>query len=138
MNRRQTVAGLLAMALSACALPPPAPTQLIGVWAPESAQLGGRALPVESFDGAMLKLDGQGYEFAGDRGRYALLRDGKEAAMDILGTEGPNQGRKLLAIYWLEADHLIICYELGAGTRPLNFESPPGSHRFLVSYRRVQ
>ena len=142
MDRRRSLGlaafGLaLALALNGCMTPAYFADLLQGVWAPEQAQLGGQPLPLASFQGALLTLQGGAYDFVTDKGRYSVLTAGGQFAMDITGTEGPNQGRTLLAIARLDGDRLTICYELGAGPRPEAFDSAKGSKHFLISYRRV-
>ena len=57
--------------------------------------------------------------------------------MDIHGQKGPNAGRTIRAIYALEDDQLIVCYQLGTGERPDGFETPKGSQVLLVRYQRM-
>ncbi len=127
-----TAAALLTFVLSGCSHP-----SLAGRWAPQSAELGGVAFPVASFNGAMLVLTDTSYDFAGDNGSYMLLSATTPAAMDIHGSAGPNAGHTIQAIYQLVDDQLTICYQLGAGARPGGFTSPKGSQVLLIHYKRT-
>jgi uncharacterized protein (TIGR03067 family) len=127
----------LALASSGCMTPALFADRFQGVWAPEQAQLGGQPMPLETFQGALLTLREGAYDFVTDQGRYTVPPAGEPFAMDITGTEGPNQGRTILAIAKLDGDRLTICYELGIGPRPDAFDSAKGSKHFLLSYRRV-
>ena len=77
------------------------------------------------------------YQVQSDHGRLALDEVSRPATMDLIGEEGPNQGRTIRAIYELTGDVLRICYELGSPERPQAFESAPGTLQFLVTYRRT-
>ncbi len=127
-----------AVLVAACAGARVSPAALAGVWAPLSAQMGGRDLPLSFFEGATLHLGADSYEFAGDRGSVTYLPRSQPARMDILGREGPNAGRTIPAIYALRGDTLTICYQLGQGERPAAFATTAGTRLFLVRYRRVR
>jgi len=116
---------------------PTSTTPLAGEWKPVSATLGGQDYPVSNYEGGTLHLTDDTYEFAGDRGHYALLPGHFPAHMDIRGSDGPNAGRTMLAICELAGDRLTICYQLGDGERPREFASPQGSKIMLVRYERV-
>ncbi|TAH35232.1 MAG: hypothetical protein EYC70_13425 [Planctomycetota bacterium] len=127
---------LLPVLLAACSTTREVFPPLAGHWLPQSAVLGGQDFPVSNFDGAALNLTTESYEFAGDWGTYVLLDWDGSGGMDIHGVHGPNAGRTIPAIYELDWDQLVICYQLGAGDRPEGFESPAGSQVLLVRYSR--
>jgi len=142
MDRRVLSGLLFTLAFASCTsnprpIPLAGPT-LAGQWAPVSAELGGQEFPVANFEGATLRLTANTYEFAGDKGTYAVLSVNPPAKMDIRGQEGPNAGRTLLAIYALAGDQLTVCYQLGSGERPSGFTSSNGSRVLLVRYKRIQ
>lgn len=137
MRRRVQIGLLVVLPLTACALNGTTGPSLVGSWAPQSAELGGQVLPIESFRGATLHLTKETYEFAGDSGSYSLLAVGPPAQIDILGRAGPNAGRTIPAIYRLIGDQLNITYQLGSGERPSEFASPTGSQVLLIRYKRV-
>jgi uncharacterized protein (TIGR03067 family) len=115
-----------------------ASSQLAGVWAPDSATLGGAPLPIPAFNGAKLNLTDTTYEFGGDKGIYVLPASGTPSAMDITGREGPNAGRTIPAIYQLSGTTLTVGYQLDkAGARPTDFTSPAGTQILVVRYQRV-
>lgn len=128
---------LLALTLAACAGVPPRFPPLAGQWMPQSAELGGRDLPLSSFAGATLNLTTDSYEFGGDQGTYTIAEWSSSGEMDIHGVSGPNAGRTIPAIYELDGDELKLCYQLGSGERPDGFDSPEGSQVLLVRYRRA-
>ncbi|HEY2346129.1 MAG TPA: TIGR03067 domain-containing protein [Xanthomonadaceae bacterium] len=123
---------------SASAVEPdvPAGAALVGQWTPVSAEMGGKDFPVANFGGASLNLSEHGYEFAGDRGNYVVLSEGSPSRMDIHGEQGPNAGRLIPTLYEISGDTLTICYQLGPGVRPHDFNSAQGPQILLVRYRR--
>ncbi len=57
-------------------------------------------------------------------------------ALDVIGTEGPNKGKTIPAIFDLAGDTLKICYDLSGQARPTEFKSSPGTQQFLATYQR--
>ncbi len=117
---------------------------LQGTWLPTAAELAGRKFPDEVRMGMKLVVKDDTYtvtvrEAAGDavdRGTVKLNPGSSPKGMDILGTEGPNKGRTILAIYQQEGDTLRICYDLAGKTRPTEFKTAAGTQLFLVTYKR--
>jgi uncharacterized protein (TIGR03067 family) len=110
-----------------------------GTWLPVKAELGGAPMKEEVLKIITLKLDGGKYEVVAenvDKGTYTMDAAAKPKTIDITGTEGPNVGKKIPAIYELNGDTLRICYGLGGGTRPTEFKSAAGTQTFLVTYKR--
>jgi uncharacterized protein (TIGR03067 family) len=113
---------------------------LNGTWVPSSAELGGQPLPDDVRKSVKLELkDGKYTLTLGqrvDQGTVKADASAKPKTMDITGVEGPNKGKKFLAIYELEGDTLRICYDLAGKNRPTDFKAPPNTQRFLVTYKR--
>jgi uncharacterized protein (TIGR03067 family) len=111
-----------------------------GTWLPTKALLGGEPMKDDFLKNTILKLDNGKYEVtvAGspDKGTYTIDPAAQPKTLDITGTEGPNVGRKIHAIYQLRGDTLLVCYALGASARPSEFKSPSGTQYFLVTYSR--
>jgi uncharacterized protein (TIGR03067 family) len=133
--KRRALLGLVCVALTGCSHTAPAAT-LGGQWTPVSAELGGQDFPIANFAGATLRLTSDTYEFGGDKGTYSVLSTSSPAQMDIHGSQGPNAGRTIPAIYGVAGDQLTVCYQLGSGPRPSDFSSPTGTRVLLVHYRR--
>lgn len=109
---------------------------LEGTWVIVEAELGGQKLPDESVKGTKLVLTADKYRYQNDQGDYKLYPAEEIKAMDIIGSEGPNKGKSILAIYELESDKLKICYDLTGKTRPKRFKTEAGTRQFLVTYQR--
>jgi len=137
MHRRVAVL-VSTLIIGGCMSPQAGGPKLAGTWAPDSAMLGGAPLPIPAFNGAKLHLTDSTYEFGGDKGSIVLPSSGTPAAMDIIGHEGPNAGRTILAIYRLSSNSLTVGYQLDkGGARPADFTSPAGTQVMVVHYSRV-
>jgi uncharacterized protein (TIGR03067 family) len=111
-----------------------------GAWLPESAELGGKMFPDEVRKSIKLEVkDGKYTVTIGktvDKGTIKLNSKAKLKELDIAGTDGPNKGKKILAIYERDGDTLRICYDLSGKNRPTEFKSTEGTQLFLVTYKR--
>jgi uncharacterized protein (TIGR03067 family) len=111
-----------------------------GTWLASTAELGGKPIPDEVRKTITLVIKDDKYTVTvgknPDRGTVKLDPSAKPKAMDITGTEGPNKGKKIPAIYELDGDTLKICYDLSGKSRPTEFKTVEGTQRFLVTYKR--
>ncbi len=73
-----------------------------------------------------------------DQGTCKLDPHKSPKAMDITGTDGPNKGKTILAIYDHKEDTLRICYDLGGKERPAEFATKAKTKLFLVTYKRAK
>jgi uncharacterized protein (TIGR03067 family) len=112
---------------------------LEGAWVPSSAELGGKQFPDEVRKSIRLEVKGDQYTVTvgtqPDRGTCKLNPSANPKALDITGTEGPNKGRTILAIYERNGDTLRICYDLSGKSRPAEFKTAAGTQLFLVEYK---
>ena len=113
---------------------------LDGTWLPTAAELGGKMFPDEVRKSIRLVIAGDKYKVTiGDKVDEGTVKRDPEAEpkqLDITGTDGPNKGRTILAIYELTGDTLRVCYDLGGKNRPTEFKTTEGSPLFLVTYQR--
>jgi uncharacterized protein (TIGR03067 family) len=113
---------------------------LEGAWPPVAAELGGQKFPDDHLKAVKLIMkDGQYTVQVGevfDEGTYKLDPAAKPRAIDITGSEGPNKGKTLLAIYELTGDSLRVYYNLEGKKRPTDFKTEKNTLQFLVSYKR--
>lgn len=111
-----------------------------GKWQAIEAELAGKKFPPRITKSINLTLDGDNYlvttDDGEDRGTVRIRPDEKPSAMDITGTIGPNKGKTFLAIYKLEGDKLIVCYDLAGKSRPKEFKTEPATQLFLAVYQK--
>ena len=116
--------------------------RLEGAWLPVAAYVAGEVLPVTELRIARLLITEAGYQILDhqqhvvDRGELRLDA-ASAAAMDLVGLEGPNAGRTLLAIYELSNDLLSICYDMeGGAERPRSMQPEEDQVLLLITYAR--
>ena len=113
---------------------------LDGTWSPSAAEMAGEKFPDEVRKTIKLVIaDGKYTATVGkdpDLGTVKLDPSKKPRELDITGTEGPNKGRTIRAIYERDGDTLRICYDLGGQGRPSELRTTPGTRLFLVEYKR--
>ena len=89
--------------------------KLAGTWKVEGATLNG-ADATAALKSAVLTIEEGKYKlFLGntDTGTLAIDPAKKPKAMTITGTDGPNKGKTIPAIYEIDGDTVKICYTLG-------------------------
>lgn len=113
---------------------------LDGTWLPVEAELAGKQFPYEVRKSMKLVIkEGQYTVTVGkmlDKGTVKVNTTAKRRAMDIMGTDGPNKGKMIPAIYEHDGDTLKICYDLSGKKRPTEFKTEAGTQLFLVTYKR--
>jgi len=111
-----------------------------GRWVAAKAELGAMPFPDEIRKSIRLVVENGAYTVTvgpqTDQGTVVVDASKKPAALDITGTQGPNQGKTFRAIYEKSGDTLRICYDLSGLTRPETFATEKGSQLFLVTYER--
>ncbi len=111
-----------------------------GAWLASAAELGGEIFPNEVRKTIKLVIgDGKYTVTVGknpDRGTVKVDPSKKPKEMDIIGTEGPNKGKTILAIYEMTDDTLRICYDLSGKARPSEYKTAKDTKLFLVTYKR--
>jgi uncharacterized protein (TIGR03067 family) len=113
---------------------------LEGTWLPATAEIGGKKFPDEVRKTIKLVVKGGRYTVTVgkqvDQGTVKLNPKAKPKALDITGTEGPNKGKTIRAIYERDGDTLRVCYDLSGKGRPREFKTRAGTQLFLVTYKR--
>jgi uncharacterized protein (TIGR03067 family) len=111
-----------------------------GVWLPSSAEIAGKKFPDEVRKTIKLVVKGDRYTVTVgervDKGTVKRHPSTKPKGMDITGTDGPNKGKTILAIYELDGDTLRVCYDLSGKGRPTGFMTKEGTQLYLVTYKR--
>jgi uncharacterized protein (TIGR03067 family) len=142
MTRSLSIALVFVLLLIPCSrsvLAKDADESIQGTWLASAAELGGQKYPDEIVKTIQLVVKGDTYLVtvgAGpDRGTLKVDVSAKPKAMDITGTEGPNKGKTIPAIYETNGNTLRICYDLSGKNRPLGFKTETGTQLFLVTYQ---
>jgi len=115
---------------------------LEGNWAPVAAEVSGQILPITELRVARLSFDAERYsiiDHAGqvvDAGYWQLGTEAIPRSLDLLGSEGPNAGRRVLAIAALDADRLCLGYDLEREARPASWRHEPDQLLLCITYLR--
>ena len=111
-----------------------------GTWLASTAEFGGQKFPDQVRESIKLVIkDGKYTVTVGnqpDKGTTKIDSAAKPKTMDITGTEGPNKGKTMLAIYELKGDTLRVCYDVSGKNRPTEFKTAADTQLFLVTYQR--
>jgi uncharacterized protein (TIGR03067 family) len=117
---------------------------LEGAWVPVAANVAGKELVVLELRVKYLVFDaGGGYSIVDrndhivDSGEYLVDDAASPQTMDIVGREGPNAGRTMLAIYELEKDRLTVCYDLDGKVRPIDMQPREDQLLLSITYARA-
>jgi uncharacterized protein (TIGR03067 family) len=113
--------------------------KLAGTWKVETATLNGADATAALKAGVLTIEEGKYKLLLGntDAGTLAIDPGKKPKAMTVAGTDGPNKGKTIPAIYEIDGDGLKICYTLGGGKgAPTEFKSTAENKALLVTYTR--
>jgi uncharacterized protein (TIGR03067 family) len=104
---------------------------LEGSWVPVAADISGQVLDVRELRVARLSFDAERYAIVDrsgevvDAGTWQLGALGNPRSMDLLGSQGPNAGRCVLAIIALDGDRLCLGYDMERDQRPSGWRCEP-------------
>jgi uncharacterized protein (TIGR03067 family) len=117
-------------------------TKLDGTWVPVAANVSGQQLPVTQLRVALLIIESDTYRIVDrtsqvvDCGELRLDEAVVPCALDIIGLEGPNAGRRMCAIIELDGDRLCVCYDLEQQQRPRTMRPVEGQLLLSITYAR--
>lgn len=113
---------------------------LQGTWLPATAELAGLPVPEEYRKSMKLTIKDDRYLVMAanqkDEGTCKVDSGKSPKTMEINGSQGPNKGKTIPAIYKIDGDSLTICYNLGGKDHPTEFKTKAGTKLFLVEYKR--
>ena len=111
-----------------------------GTWLPESAELSGKPFPDPIRKSIKLVMKDDKYSVTVgktlDEGTVKLDSAAMPKKMEIKGSEGPNKGKTILAIYEVGGETLKVCYDLSGKEHPAEFKTTEGSLLYLVVYKK--
>src|SRR3954447_12118939 len=105
---------------------------LAGSWVPVAADVSGQALGIAKLRLARLNFEPHRYAIVDhdgavvDEGSWQLGALDYPRAIDLLGSVGPNAGRRVLAIIALDGDRLCLGYDMERERRPSGWRCEPG------------
>jgi len=108
---------------------------LNGTWTPIKQEIGGKELPAAFFQSQKLIIADSSYILTAESVDKGILQY-KGGLMDIYGKEGVNKGKHFTAIYKLENEQLIICYNLKGDVYPSGFETKTAPTLFLSVFKK--
>ena len=115
---------------------------LDGTWVPIAAEVSGRQLPVAQLRVARFVIESETYQIVDrssnvvDCGELIMDSTAIPCALDIIGREGPNAGRRMRAIIEFDGDRLCICYDLERSSRPDTMRASGDQLLLLITYAR--
>jgi uncharacterized protein (TIGR03067 family) len=119
------------------------PCGLEGAWVPVAANVSGKELLVAELRVKYLVLDGRDYSIVDrsnqivERGEYLVNDSATPRTIDIVGRDGPNAGRSMLAIFELKGDQLTVCYDLDGQRRPDSMQMHEDQLLLSITYERA-
>lgn len=124
----------------ACATKPKistGPKKLNGTWVPVKQELAGNAIPKSFYAKQTLTIKDSTYIVEAestDKGKIYTWKN----KIDIYGKEGVNKGKHFTAIYKIENNKLVVCYNLGGIGYPESFETLGKPQYFLSVFELVE
>jgi uncharacterized protein (TIGR03067 family) len=104
---------------------------LTGSWVPVAADVSGQVLDIGQLRVASLSFDSEHYAIVDhsgqvvDAGTWQLGALDNPRSIDLVGSSGPNAGRRVLAIIALDGDRLCLGYDMERDQRPSGWRCEP-------------
>lgn len=122
---------LVSVLLFACAsntIPRNATKKLTGTWVPVKQELGGNNIARQYFNKQELSIRDTTYVITAENDIEGLQQDEgsiyiNKNKIDFYGKRGKNKGKHFTAIFKIEKNQLIICYNLAGIGFPESFET---------------
>lgn len=108
---------------------------LNGTWIAVAQELGGKPLPPAFYEKQKLILADSTYTLVAesvDKGTVQVDGD----RLDITGKEGVNAGKHFKAIYKIEQQQLVICYDLSGQNYPAAYSTKDQPYYFLAHFKK--
>jgi uncharacterized protein (TIGR03067 family) len=108
---------------------------LNGTWQPLKQEIGGKPLPNSVFDCQKLIINDSLYTVIAESVDKGVVKY-SEGKLDIYGRNGVNTGKHFTAIYKIENEQLVICYDLSGKAYPESFETKSKPFLFLSVFKK--
>ncbi len=109
---------------------------LNGVWIPVKQEMAGKPLPAMAIAHQQLTMQDTSYTLVAESTDKGSVHY-KEGKMDIYGRDGVNAGKHFTALYKMEDEQLIICYNLFGDKYPESYETKNHPMYFLSVFKRA-
>lgn len=115
---------------------------LTGSWLPVAAEVSGQLLAVDELRVARLNFEEDRYAIVDRRGQvvdagtWRLGELGKPRCLDLIGSLGPNAGRRVLAIIEQVGDRLCLGYDMERERRPSSWRPEPEQLLLTITLMR--
>lgn len=108
---------------------------LNGTWLPVKQEMGGKAFPNAIFQNQKLIISDSNYTLIAESVDKGTLKYSGDK-MDIYGRDGVNAGKHFMAIYKMENEELIICYNLAGNGYPEAYDTKGKPLFFLSVFKK--
>jgi uncharacterized protein (TIGR03067 family) len=119
--------------------------RLTGTWQLTRGVVNGRPVATSALRNTVLITDRNTFRFPKEKGvgthpagHFTVNPDTRPKQVDSIAEGGPEAGEMTPGIYeLLDANHKRACWGPPGGSRPTEFESPPGSKRILQYWEKI-
>jgi uncharacterized protein (TIGR03067 family) len=111
-----------------------------GTWQPFYVEVDGKEFKGDIKDDRLV-IAGKSFGFSGKekmKGTITIDPTKKPPTIDTDVTEGDHKGSKMVGIYAITKDRLVVCYRAAPDERPTDLTTKENSGRFLVMYKRIK
>ena len=134
-----TISCLLLIACASNPIPRNATKKLTGTWVPVKQELGGNNIARQFFTKQTLTIRDTTYKIIAENDLEEIQQDEgtifiNKNKIDFYGKRGKNKGKHFTAIFKIEKNQLIICYNLGGIGFPESFETIGKPLYFMSTY----
>ena len=117
------------------------PKDAKGVYVPTEMTVGGQMAPADQLSAIKLTVGDGKYKVeinneGAESGTYTVDTSKKPTRMVITATDGPNKGKKILAITEVTDDMMKVCYDIEGKEYPTEFKSTKDNKYLLVVYKK--
>ena len=108
---------------------------LNGTWVTTKLIMGGNELPPAAVQNQKLIISDSNYTYIAESVDKGVVKyNGNK--MDIYGKDGVNAGQHFTAIYKMENEILVICYNLAGNSYPENYETAGKPTFFTAHFKK--
>ena len=129
---------LLIATLTSCSNPKKATVAvnpLNGTWVTTKLIMGGNELPPAAVQNQKLIISDSNYTYIAESVDKGVVKYSGNK-MDIYGKDGVNAGQHFTAIYKMENEILVICYNLAGNSYPESYETAGKPTFFTAHFKK--